>query len=205
MSRRVLCKIAAAVAVAGSLALSTVATASAAGLAPTPAGAADTASRGGGGGVTPNEQLPAEIQVLPKENLKIVATFRGEGVQVYRSCNTDGSFAAEPVATLKDLRSREVVGIHGAGPFWASLDGSKVTRNQAIAVVAARPKNISPADVDWLRVAVTSSPVPRGLLNNVTVVQRIDTRGGRPQGTCATTTLPISIPYSTNYVFWAPK
>ena len=41
----------------------------------------------------------------------------------------DGKFVAEPVATLQELRSKKIVGIHGAGPFWASLDGSKVTRD----------------------------------------------------------------------------
>jgi len=207
MSRRVLCKIAAAVAVAGSLALGTVTTASAAGLAPpTPAGAAaDAASRGGGGGVTPNGQLPEAIRVDEKA-FKIVATFRGEGVQVYRTCNGD-KFVAEPVATLQELRSKNIVGIHGAGPFWASLDGSKVTRDPDLTkpVAAARPEKIAPSDVDWLRVPVVSSPVPRGIFNNVAFVQRVDTKGGLPSGSCSASALPVSVRYSTNYVFWAPK
>jgi hypothetical protein len=193
MGRRVLVRIAAAVAVAASLALGTVSTASATGVAT--AAAAD-ASRGGGG-VTPNSKLDPLIKVNDSENLKIVATFRGEGVQIYRTC-VNGQFGpAEPAATLEDLRSKKLVGIHGAGPFWASFDGSKVTRDGTVASVL--PPVGAPAGVAWLRVPVKSELGQRGIFSNVTVVQRIDTRGGLAPSSCAGTE-PIAVNYSTNYV-----
>ena len=211
MGRRVLVKIAAAVAVAASLALGTVSTASAAGpaaaAAPPPAASAD-ANRGGGGGggrVTPNSQLPSGpngIQV-DETKFKTVATLRGKGTQVYH-CVDNKYVLREPVATLEDLRSGKIVGIHGFGPFWANFDGSRVN-----GAIKARVKpDGTPPGVDWLLLTATNPiipPNPSGIFGQVALIQRIDTRGGLTPTQSCTTPSTIAVDYSTNYVFWAPK
>jgi hypothetical protein len=191
---------AAAVAVAGSLALGTVTTASAAGVAPpTPAGAAaEAASRGGGGGVTPNGKLPAEIQVDEKTH-KIAATLRGVGKQVY-DCTNGAYVFREPIATLEELRGKKTVGIHGAGPFWASFDGSKVI---GTAPVAVDPPKGAPPGVKWLKLSVSSTAGQGGVFSKVAFIQRIDTRDGLAPAKCGAPT--IAVDYTTNYVFWVPK
>jgi hypothetical protein len=195
MQRRMLPMITALLAVTASLALSAVGTASAGTLAPQ-AAAAEAARGGGGGGVTPNSKLPVVIQVT-EPGLTVVATLRGVGKQVYK-CTNGAPGSPEPVATLEELRgSKRIVGIHGAGPFWASLDGSKVARSGD--VVSAKPPAGSPPGVDWLKVPVTSQ-LGAGVFSKVVFVQRIDTRGGLPPATC---TGPVAVDYSTNYVFWA--
>lgn len=198
MSRHVLMKMAAALALAGSLALATVSTASAAGdPAPAPAADASRGGAGGGGRVTPNSQLPVSIQV-DESAFRIVATLRGEGVQVYDCAN--GAYAfREPTATLHELRgNKNPVGIHGAGPFWASFDGSKVIGTGAVSVPQTGTSNIA-----WLRLSAASTAGQGGVFSKVAFIQRIDTRGGVAPATCGAPT--IAVDYSTNYVFWAPK
>jgi hypothetical protein len=195
MKRRMLPMITALLAVAASLALSAVGTAAAGTPAP-PAAAAD-AARGGGGGVTPNAQLPEAIRVDEK-TFKVVATQRGTGKQVYNCVN--GSYTLrEPVAVLTALGGGSPVGIHGQGPYWASLDGSRVNGSAPVSV----PSPAGPSNVAWLK--VTGSPLgPDGVFSKVAFIQRIDTRGGAAPTTCSGSG-SLAVDYSTNYVFWVPK
>jgi Protein of unknown function (DUF3455) len=201
MGRGVLIRIAAGVAVAASLALGTVGTASASGAAEAaaPASSADANRGGGGGRVTPNAELPEMIRV-DETTFKLVATLHGEGKQVYDCVN--GAYAfREPIATLEELRgNKKIVGIHGAGPFWASFDGSKVIGTGAVSVPspAGTPPNIA-----WLRLSVASTAGKGGVFSNVAFIQRTDTRGGSAPATCGPPT--VAVEYSTIYQFWAPK
>ena len=201
--RRVLATIAAATALAASLMVTGVGAAGATELAPsTQAGA--TADRNGGGGPTPNADLPPTIRV-DDPTLKVVSTMRGIGKQVYDCVSGKYSFR-EPIAGLVSTRGVPT-GIHGAGPFWASFDGSKVTgsTNPQEAPVAVDPPKGSPAGVKWLKVTAGARAGTGGVFSNVKFIQRTDTRGGLAPPTPCTAPSTVSVDYSTFYVFWAPK
>jgi hypothetical protein len=193
--RRIFTTLAATVAVAASISISAAGSAAA---QPDTSAVAVAEARGGGGGATPNAKLPKEIRV-DEAAFKIVATQRGVGSQVY-TCANGVATLREPVATLQNLRGGTTVGIHGKGPFWASFDGSRVDRDVAEAVGST---SVGAGNIDWLRVPVTPVADAPGVFGKVKFVQRVDTRGGVAPKPCTTPT--VSVDYSTNYVFWAPK
>jgi len=55
-------------------------------------------------------------------------------------------------------------------------------------------------DISWLKLQVTSSR-GSGVLSGVTTVQRINTKGGKPEGACDKAGTFKSAPYSAEYVF----
>jgi hypothetical protein len=210
MGRHVSIKIAAALAVAAALVVSTVGTATAAGVAaapaPSAAASADANRGGGGGGITPNSKLLGFLQVDDKAN-KVVVTLRGVGTQVY-DCAADGSkyVFREPVATLSPLGGdRRIVGIHGKGPIWVNLDGSKVAGTVVAPPAEAPPNPAGASNVAWLKLSAASEP-QGGVFSNLTFIQRLDTKGGvAPAGSCAKGPKSIAVDYSANYVFWTKK
>jgi len=131
---------------------------------------------------------------------RIVATQRGVGSQVYK-CENGTYTLREPVATLQNLRGGPIVGIHGQGPFWASFDGSRVNGSAPVSA----PSPAGPSNIAWLKVTGTQvNPPAPGVFADVAFIQRVDTKGGAAPSTC-TGTSTLSVGYSTNYVFWAPK
>jgi hypothetical protein len=198
MKRRLLSGMAAATALAASLMISTIAQPAAAD--PLTADSASTASTQRSGGVTPNSGVPAPIQVKEETN-KIVATLRGVGKQIY-DCNGGTYKFREPAAVLFNLRAAQA-GIHGKGPFWTLFDGSKVTIDPLVKAVADTSISGTTSNVPWLLVTVTHEGTG-GALSNVTLVQRIDTRGGLAPASCSGSQT-LAVDYSANYVFWAPK
>lgn len=127
----------------------------------------------------------------------VVATFHGEGAQIY-VCKADagGKLAwsfREPIATL--LRDGATVGRHYVGPNWEASDGSAVTGKVVASVPGARA-----GDIPWLKLEVVAHR-GNGMLSGVTIVQRINTRGGDVKGTCDKPGRYRSVPYSADYVF----
>ena len=186
MNRRMLSFAAAAVAI---VAATMTASLSAATADPSP-----TTARGGG--PTPNSMLPADIQV-DESQFKVVETLRGIGKQVY-DCTGGKYVFREPMAGLFSTRGLPA-GIHGAGPFWADFDGSKVVGTSPVSV--ASPDG--PNNIAWLKVTAASNAGTGGVLSNVKFIQRTDTRGGVAPATCGAPT--ISVDYATFYVFWASR
>jgi Protein of unknown function (DUF3455) len=194
VKRRIFTSLAAAGVVAASILITSPAASAA---DPTlPLAATNTAPQSAG--VTPNDKLPAAIQV--PAGLKIVASLRGVGKQVY-VC-TSGTYptqSREPEAGL--FTSRGIpVGIHGkqTGPFWANFDGSHVDGSDAVPADSPdKTKNIP-----WL--LLKGTPLPgTGVFSTVKFIQRIDTRGGvAPTGNC-TGSQTVAVDYTANYVFWA--
>ncbi|WP_315737336.1 MULTISPECIES: DUF3455 domain-containing protein [unclassified Bradyrhizobium] len=129
---------------------------------------------------------------------KAVLTLHAEGAQVY-DCKTDkdGKLAwtfREPIATL--FADGKTVGRHYAGPSWEHQDGSIVGgRVQGTAIGA------TDNDIPWLKLAVISHRGAQGVLSDVTTVQRINTAGGKLEGTCDTAGQFRSVAYSADYVF----
>jgi hypothetical protein len=188
MRRRLFTSLAAATAVAASLLISGIAPASA-----DPATAATTAD-GQSSGATLNTGVADGIRVKDT-TLKIVAALRGVGKQVYECNSTGGYTLREPVAVLYGPRGVPAA-IHGLGPFWANLDGSKVVGTSPVSA----PSPGGPSNIPWLLVTAASNAGP-GVFSNVKFIQRLDTRGGvAPTTRC---TGPVAVDYSADYVFWA--
>jgi hypothetical protein len=191
MRRRFVTGLATAVALTASLLIAGVNTAAAQDVAPAAAEAR------GAGAATPNAALPEAIRV-DETRFRVVATQFGVGKQVY-TCGADGRYTLrEPVAVLLDRAGN--AGIHGKGPFWASVDGSRVDGSAPVAV----PSPAGPQNVAWLRITGTPVPDAPGVFGNVAFIQRVDTRGGAAPASC-TAPSTVAVDYSTNYVFWAPK
>ncbi|MBR0966002.1 DUF3455 domain-containing protein [Bradyrhizobium diazoefficiens] len=141
------------------------------------------------------EPLPDAI-TAPGET--IVLSVRAEGAQVYE-CKTaaDGKLAwafREPIATL--LSEGKTIGRHYAGPNWEHIDSSAVVGK----VVGNAPGGTA-ADIPWLKLEVASRR-GSGVLTPVTTVQRINTHGGKLEGSCDKAGEFRSAPYSADYVFF---
>lgn len=139
-------------------------------------------------------QLPPAI-AAPGETQ--IATFHGLGAQIYE-CKTDSEgklswVFREPIATL--LLDDKTVGRHYAGPTWEDTDGSAVTGK-----VAADAPGATAEDIPWLKLDVATRR-GKGLLADVTTVQRINTQGGVIRGACQQAGAFRSVPYSADYVF----
>jgi hypothetical protein len=128
---------------------------------------------------------------------KPVATFHAEGAQIYEcKAGNDGKLAwafREPIAAL--MLDGKTIGRHYAGPTWEHMDGSAV-----VGKVAGNAPGASADDVAWLKLDVVNRR-GSGTLADVTVVQRINTRGGALHGACEQAGALRSVPYSADYVF----
>jgi len=149
-----------------------------------------------GTAVTAKAQTPLpEAVAAPGE--AVVLTVHAEGAQVYEcKAGADGKLAwafREPIATL--FVEGKTIGRHYAGPTWEHIDGSAVT-----AKAAGNAPGATADDISWLKLQVTSSR-GSGVLSGVTTVQRINTKGGKPEGACDKAGTFKSAPYSAEYVF----
>jgi hypothetical protein len=127
----------------------------------------------------------------------IVLSVHAEGAQVYEcKAGADGKLSwtfREPIATL--LADGKTVGRHYAGPNWEHSDGSAV-----VGKVVGNAPGAAPNDIPWLKLDVATHR-GSGVLNPVTTVQRINTKGGKLAGACDTAGSFSSAPYSADYVF----
>ncbi len=109
--------------------------------------------------------------------LEPVLFARGSGSQIYTcAADANGKFLwtlKAPTAELKD-RKDKVIGEHSAGPTWKLKDGSEAT-GKAVAHV----DSLDSESIPWLLVDVTSNS-GKGVLANVTKIQRVYTKGGMP-------------------------
>jgi len=150
----------------------------------------------------PAPDVPDAIQAPAGE--EVVLSVHASGSQIYTcQAGADGKFAwtlKAPDAELRD-RKDKVIGSHFAGPTWKLNDGSEVT-GKAVAHV----DSLSTDSVAWLRVDVTSH-AGKGLLANVTTIQRIHTHGGKPPAEgCDESRKDAETrsSYTADYYFYAP-
>src|ERR1700742_3214728 len=145
--------------------------------------------------VSANAQTLPDAIAAPGET--VVLTVHAEGAQVYEcKAGADGKLAwafREPIATL--LVDGKTIGRHYAGPNWEHIDGSAVT-----AKAAGNAPGTTSDDIPWLKLQVTASR-GSGVLSGVTTVQRINTKGGKLEGSCDKAGSFKSAPYSAEYVF----
>jgi hypothetical protein len=148
------------------------------------------------------QQVPQTLQPPASEQLLLQVHAKGD--QVY-TCKADGAqfswMLKEPDAQLFDKEGKPF-GKHFAGPSWEATDGSRITGK-----AAANAPSPDADSIPWLLVKVVSHS-GAGVLVPVTSLQRINTKGGKaPASGCDATHVgqEIRVPYSADYVFFAPK
>jgi hypothetical protein len=148
------------------------------------------------------QQAPRELQ--PPAGERAILQLHAEGAQVY-VCKADGEQSAwalkAPDAKLYD-QDGNPFGKHFGGPSWRANDSSQVT-GKAVASVPSPEAGSIP----WLLVTVVGRS-GEGALSRVTSIQRINTKGGKaPASGCDSAHLggEVRVPYSADYVFFAPR
>jgi len=149
-------------------------------------------------GVSLGAPAPAAVKV-PDGNRRI-ATFSGDGVQIYGCTNGAWTFI-QPAATL--TRYGQPVAVHFAGPSfprWESTkDGSLVGAKK---IASADQPGAVP---QLLLQATENTGGPGTQFGTVTFVQRLNTRGGlAPAGAC-TAGAQVGVHYTADYAFWVAK
>lgn len=146
--------------------------------------------------------LPEALQ--PGAGHRALLTWAARGVQIYE-CRKAGAGASAwvfvaPEAELLDARGQRV-GRHGAGPYWAADDGSRI-----VGKLLARADAPGNDAIAWLLLSTQSSGGP-GLLSRVSHVQRIHTEGGMaPRTGCDAAHLgqQAHVPYRADYRLFVP-
>jgi hypothetical protein len=140
------------------------------------------------------DDVPAPVAV---SGGTVVAKVRGVGAQIYEcKAGTDGKLAwqfREPIAAL--LLDGKTFGRHFVGPSWEAADGSLVS-----AKAVGNAPGATAQDIPWLKLKVADRH-GAGVLENVTMIQRLDTKGGVASGSCDKAGDFLSAPYSADYVF----
>ena len=130
------------------------------------------------------------------ETLIVIA--HATGAQVYEcKTNSDGELAwqfREPIATL--MIDGKTIGRHFTGPVWEMADGSAVS-----AKVSAQAPGTTTNDIPLLRLEVAARH-GSGLLSGITMIQRLNTHGGRAETACDAPGTFLSVPYSADYAFY---
>jgi hypothetical protein len=117
------------------------------------------------------------------------------GVQTYR-WNGNAWAPAGPRADLfADAGENARVGTHYVGPYWESLNGSKVKG-------AVIDKCTVDADaIDWLSLSATPEGAP-GIFARVVFIQRVNTVGGKAPVAGGVLNELREVPYSADYYFY---
>jgi hypothetical protein len=154
-------------------------------------------------------KIPDDIKV-PDGHVLLFA-WQAEGVQIYFSEPDGDKFKWTFKSPLADLLDKDkVVGYHFGilgnqpVPAWESKDGSKVVRDLKVAISPAKSPD-GKSNIDWLLIKVKAD-AKKGVLSNVTYVQRVSTEGGvKPDDPPARAGTEIGVKYKATYNFYAKK
>jgi hypothetical protein len=148
------------------------------------------------------QQVPAQIQ--PPADVKLLLQVHAKGDQVYICQEGVTQFAwtlKAPDAQLFD-KDGKAFGKHFAGPSWEASDGSRV-----VGKAVANAPSPDADSIPWLLVNIVGHD-GSGVLSPATTIQRINTKGGKaPASGCDSVHAgqEIRVPYSADYLFYAPK
>jgi Protein of unknown function (DUF3455) len=148
------------------------------------------------------QQVPQQLQTPANEQLLLEVHAKGE--QIYACKGDAGQFTwtlKAPDAQLFD-KSGKSFGKHFAGPSWEANDSSRVT-GKAIANAPSPDADSIP----WLLVTILTHE-GTGVLSRATTIQRLNTKGGKAPATgcdAAHAGQEVRVPYSADYLFYAPK
>jgi hypothetical protein len=150
-----------------------------------------------------SQRVPQQLR--PPANEQLLLQVHARGAQVY-TCKSDGAqftwTLKAPDAQLFD-KDGKPFGKHFAGPSWEAVDGSRVT-GKAVANAPSPDADSIP----WLLVMIVGHSDNDGLLSRAKTIQRLNTKGGKaPADGCDAAHLgqETRVPYSADYVFYAPK
>lgn len=146
--------------------------------------------------------VPDAIQAPAGE--EVVLFVHASGAQIY-ACQAGSAdryswTLKAPEAELRD-RNDKVIGQHSAGPSWKLKDGSEVTGK-----LAAKVDSLDADSIPWLLITAANHS-GKGLLSNVTTIQRVHTKGGKPpaEGCDAShKDAESKSSYTADYYFYAP-
>jgi len=148
------------------------------------------------------QQPPPQLQ--PPANEQLLLQVHAKGDQIY-ACKSDAAqftwTLKAPDAQLFD-KDGKPFGKHFVGPSWEANDGSRVT-GKAVANAPSPDADSIP----WLLVNVITHD-GSGVLSRATTIQRLNTKGGKAPATgCDASHLgqELRVPYSADYLFYAPK
>jgi hypothetical protein len=151
---------------------------------------------------TSAQQIPPQLQPPAGEQLLIQVHAKGDQVYICKAGATEFSWGLKaPDAQLYD-KDGKPFGKHFAGPSWEANDGSRVT-GKAVANVPSPDADSIP----WLLVNIVSHE-GSGVLSRATSIQRLNTKGGKaPTSGCDSVSAgkEVRVPYSADYLFYAPK
>ena len=123
--------------------------------------------------------VPIPETLEPGANASLAMVVPAKGTQIYECRAKKGASDAyewafvAPDAELFDIRGN-VIGRHGAGPYWQATDGSRVA-----GTVKARADAPVAGAIPWLLLSATNTG-PDGSFSRVTSIQRVNTAGGLP-------------------------
>lgn len=103
-----------------------------------------------------------------------------------------------PDAVLTDMKGA-TVGKYYGGPTWESKDGSKVTGKQLAVSPSPTPGSIP------LQLVQANPATGNGVMNGVTYIQRLNTKGGvAPADVCDASTVGSKkvVKYQSDYLFY---
>jgi hypothetical protein len=150
-----------------------------------------------------SQRVPQQLQ--PPANEQVLLQVHAKGDQVY-TCKSDGAqftwTLKAPDAQLFD-KDGKPFGKHFAGPSWEAVDGSRVTGK-----AVANAPSPDAGSIPWLLVTIVGHSDNDGLLSRATTIQRLNTKGGKaPAAGCDAAHVgeEARVPYSADYVFYAPK
>jgi hypothetical protein len=151
---------------------------------------------------TAGQQIPPQLQPPANEQLLLQVHAKGDQVYICKEGATEFSWGLKsPDAQLFD-KDGKPFGKHFAGPSWEAKDGSRVT-GKAVANVPSPDADSIP----WLLVNIVSHE-GTGVLSRATSIQRLNTKGGKaPASGCDSVRAgqEVRVPYSADYLFYAPK
>ncbi|HMD07696.1 MAG TPA: DUF3455 domain-containing protein [Candidatus Acidoferrum sp.] len=148
------------------------------------------------------QQVPQQLQPPAGEQLLLRVHAKGDQIYICKEGATEFSWGLKaPDAQLFD-KDGKPFGKHFAGPSWEANDGSRVT-GKAVANVPSPNADSIP----WLLINIVSHE-GNGVLSHATSIQRLNTKGGKgPASACDASHADqeLRVPYSADYLFYAPK
>lgn len=148
------------------------------------------------------DTLPQSVMV--PSGHKVALETRAAGVLNYECRPTAtgpyGWVLMSPKANLLDLSGKDVIAYSGPPATWTHIDGSRIVGNQVS--VASNGEFNLPLQLS----RAEPSPVA-GVLQGISFVQRIKTKGGVEKAKPCTTMNAgekLTLPYQADYIFWRP-
>ena len=149
--------------------------------------------------------VPDALKVGANESLVLSAA--AKGVQIYECRAGKESGAADewafvaPEAELFDAHGNRI-GLHGAGPYWQALDGSRT-----LGTLKARADARNADAIPWLLLAARPDGAT-GSFSAITSIQRVNTVGGKAPATgCSGSNRGATarVAYSADYHFYRAR